>query len=95
MYQKESLHIRNRNRKASYIREFSGVSGSCGCMLFAFIFNLALGGVSFAYCLFNIFGKTVPIFADVIAGLFLGEITVPLAIVVWIIKLCGVHTPMF
>ena len=63
----------------------------CGCGVLAF--NVAFGGWLFDYCLWNIIGKNVPWYADLIAGLFCGQFALPCAVVVWILKLCGVDTP--
>ena len=62
----------------------------CGCMLLILAFNLGLGGFSFDYCLWYIFEKNAPWFIDVICGLILAEFTVPIMIVIWLLKLCGV-----
>jgi hypothetical protein len=35
-------------------------------------------------------GISIPWVAAIIAGLFFGEVSVPLAIITWLIKLCGV-----
>ncbi len=63
-----------------------------GCLAIL-IFNLALGGFAFQHCLWSIFGKDVPWYADMIAGLFLGEFVVPLACFCWVVRLCGVEVP--
>lgn len=65
-----------------------------GCLLIVLLFNLAIGGICFDYCLYHVFGKNVHWFADVVCGLFLGEITVPLAIVLWILRAAGLETPL-
>jgi len=36
------------------------------------------------------FGKSIPIWADVLIGLFLGEISIPVAIVGYLLRLFGV-----
>lgn len=63
----------------------------CGCtsMLVVFIFNIIVGGVSVDYIL-SWFSKDIPTIADIVIGLFVAEISVPVAIVGWILKLCGV-----
>lgn len=66
----------------------------CGCMLGILLFNMLLGGITFNYCLWYIFNKDIPWFADVVCGLFLGEVTVPLAIVCWVLDLCGIAAPL-
>ena len=66
----------------------------CGCFLSIIFFNLFLGGFSFDYCLWNIFEKNVPWFADIACGLLIGEFTFPTMIIVYILKLCGVEMPL-
>jgi hypothetical protein len=65
----------------------------CGCFLLIIAFNLTVGALAFQYSLSTVFGKNIPWYGDVIAGLFLGEFTIPCAIVCWIITLCGVEAP--
>jgi hypothetical protein len=60
-----------------------------------FLFNLFVGGWSFDYCLFSIFGKDIPFVLDMICGVFTAEVTVPLSIVCFILRLCGIHVPFF
>ena len=63
----------------------------CGCtsMLVIFIFNIIVGGMSVDYIL-SWFSKDVPTIADMVIGLFVAEFSVPVAIVGWILKVCGV-----
>jgi len=67
--------------------------GSCGCAIAILICNLLLGGVTVNYCLESFIGKTVDFVWAAIAGLFLGEISLPLAVVCWLLRICGLHTP--
>lgn len=62
-----------------------------GCLpvILVLLFNLSIGGWSVSYIL-NWFGKDIPMLADVVIGLFVAEISVPIAVVGWILKLCGV-----
>ena len=76
------------------MRNENGNGAGCGCMLLALLFNLALGGFSFDYCLWFVFGKDIPWYADAVCGIFLAEITVPGMIVCWILNLCGVGSPL-
>ncbi|HYT42591.1 MAG TPA: hypothetical protein VEP90_09610, partial [Methylomirabilota bacterium] len=52
------------------------------------ITNMLLGAWSLNYVLMIFIGKHIPIFATILGGLVLGQFTVPLAILCWIIKLC-------
>lgn len=65
----------------------------CGCLIIFILFNIAIGGISVDYCLWYLFEKNVPWFADVIGGIFLGEFTVPLMVLCWLLKLCGIESP--
>jgi EamA domain-containing membrane protein RarD len=67
--------------------------GSCGCFLTILAVNLTLGAMAFNYSVETIFGKHLPIFVDVLGGLFLGELTIPCAVVCWVAAACGVHIP--
>ena len=66
-----------------------------GCILLIVLLaiNLSIGGLCFDYALYSILGKDIPFYGDAIAGLFLGEIAIPLALVCWIVRLCGVPAP--
>lgn len=52
-------------------------------------FNITIGAWSIIEIL-SWFGKDIPLMADIIAGLFLGQFSVPVAIFGWILRLCGV-----
>ena len=65
-----------------------------GCMLVLLIINIVLGGVSFDYCLWYTFGKDISWYYDVLCGFFVGEFTIPLAIIFWIMNLCGIPAPI-
>lgn len=59
------------------------------------LFNLTVGALCFAYALWSIFGKDIPWYGDMVAGLFCGQFVVPIALVCWILRLCGMETPFF
>ncbi len=64
-------------------------SMSLGCALAILAFNVTIGYVSVQYLLTTFIGAAAPWFAALIGGLFLGQITVPAALVVWLIQLAG------
>jgi hypothetical protein len=68
---------------------------SCGCLITILALNLTIGGVCFDYALMSLFGKDVPWYADAIAGLFLGQFAIPIAVACWIARLAGVEVPFF
>ena len=48
-------------------------------------FNVTLGAMAVNYDIWALFGKHVPLVAAIVGGLFLGQIVVPLAIVLWLL----------
>ena len=63
--------------------------------LLAVIVALVICGFCFNYALDTYFGKDIPWYADCIVGLFSGPITVPAAVVGYVLKACDVPTPIF
>lgn len=61
----------------------------CGLVSSIVLLNLIAGGMSVAYIL-SWFGQDIPIVMDVIIGLIFGEISIPIALVGYILKLFGV-----
>lgn len=68
-----------------------GNGAGCGCLLGILCLNVVLGGLSTAYCLFALTGRTIPWWGDALIGLVAGEVTVPLMIVLWLLSQFGVH----
>lgn len=63
---------------------------SCsGCCLL----NFLIGWWLFDYSLMAVFGKDIPWYADVLCGIFIGSALIPVALVCWVMELCGVPTP--
>lgn len=76
-------------------KDSDGLAG-CGCYLLVLAFNLTLGGYTFQYCLKAFFYKDIPWYWDVIGGMFLGELTIPLAVITWIVNhIAGIPVPFF
>lgn len=67
----------------------------CGCVAMYFVATAVLGRISVNYLLESLIGKTVPFLPAAIVGFFLGGVTIPGALVCWILRLCGIHTPFF
>jgi len=61
----------------------------CFTMIMFALFNVALGGVSVDYIL-SWFGKDIPFLADSLIGLFAGEISIPVAVIGWVLNSFGV-----
>ena len=51
--------------------------------------NATLGAWSIIEIL-SWFGKTIPLVASVVIGLIAGEISIPIAIIGWILRICGI-----
>lgn len=51
--------------------------------------NATLGAWSIIEIL-SWFGKTIPLVASIVIGLIAGEISIPIAIIGWILRICGV-----
>jgi hypothetical protein len=63
---------------------------SCGCWLLAAVFNFLIGGWSVVYLLDVFADKVIPFLGACLIGLFVAEISVPVAIVTWLLKAFGV-----
>lgn len=69
-------------------KETTGIS--CGCAVLAIVFNLFVGGWSVNYLLAFFLGKTIPFIGAALIGLVAGEISVPVALVIWALRYFGV-----
>jgi len=63
---------------------------SWGCILVILAFNLIIGGWSVNYLLVVFVGKAIPFLAAALLGLIVGEFSVPVAIVVAVLRHFGV-----
>ena len=75
----------------------AGLCGlNCGCLIIVMIVNLTIGGYCLNYSLDTILGTTISswLLAGIL-GLFLGELTIPLAVICFIANLCNVAHPWF
>jgi len=64
--------------------------GVCGCYLALFLFNVIVGGWSVNYLMVFFLDKTLPFLGVVLIGMFAAEVSVPVAIVIVILKFFGV-----
>ncbi len=87
-------HSNNPSEATSSSDEVSKVAASCGGCCALLLVNLTLGAWCFDYILYSIFGKDIPWYGDLVAGLFLGELAIPATVVCWIVRLCGVDVPL-
>lgn len=60
-----------------------------GCAVLILLFNLTVGTWSVIYLL-EILGKHIGIGWAILIAAFVSEVTIPVAIVVWLLKLAGV-----
>ncbi|NCN07746.1 hypothetical protein GW933_03560 [Candidatus Falkowbacteria bacterium] len=73
-------------------RDTTASSGSCGCVLVFILINLLLGGICTEYVVefwssyFKEVAVDVSFWPCALAGLFLGEITIPLALFTYIMS---------
>lgn len=70
-------------------RDESGLA-SLGCCLGVLLMNLILGSWSVNVILLTFLGKTIPWIGAALIGLVAGEISVPVALVITILKWFGV-----
>lgn len=59
---------------------------NCLVWLAVVVFNCWIGTMAVNYLIFTFFEKTIPWFWALVLGLFTAELSVPGAIVVWILK---------
>ena len=59
---------------------------SCGCGVLLVLFNLWIGGWSVNYLLSFFADKTIPFLGAALIGLFTAEISVPVAIVIALLR---------
>lgn len=71
------------------------VGASSGCLIGILVlaFNLTIGAWAVGEIL-TWFGKDIPTLFDVIIGAVTGEVTVPVAVVGYLLKICGLITPV-
>lgn len=62
---------------------------SCGCTLAFVLFNLLVGGWSVNFLL-AVLGISIPFVGDMIIGMFIAQISVPVALVILILRAFGV-----
>jgi hypothetical protein len=60
-----------------------------GAYIFILLLNISVGAWTVIEIL-SWFGKSIPLIANVIIGLFVGEFSIPVAIIGHILKACGV-----
>jgi hypothetical protein len=63
---------------------------NCGCMLAVMIFNILVGSWSVDYLLNFFLAKDIPFIGDALIGLIVAEISVPVAVVIWLLQMFGV-----
>lgn len=64
-------------------------NAGCFTVIAVLLINLSIGAWSISEIL-SWFGKSISLIASAIIGLVAGEISIPIAIIGWILKICGV-----
>ncbi|MCR2013812.1 hypothetical protein NSB31_29615 [Bacillus cereus] len=64
-------------------------NAGCFTVIVILLINISIGAWSVSEIL-SWFGKSIPLIASVIIGLFAGEISIPIAIAGWILRTFGV-----
>lgn len=64
-------------------------NAGCFAGIVILLINISIGAWSVSEIL-SWFGKSIPLIASIIIGLFAGEISIPIAIIGWILKICGI-----
>ena len=62
------------------------------CIVYIIVYGLAwwLSSYLFSYTIYAWTDKAIPWYASMLGGLFCAGITVPAAVVTWVLQLCGV-----
>jgi hypothetical protein len=81
---------RKKNKMSYRSRSDESYIASCGCWLLLVVFNLLVGGWSVNYLLSFFLEKTIPFVGAMLIGLFAGEISVPVAVVIAMLKWFGI-----
>jgi hypothetical protein len=63
---------------------------TCGLYLLISIVGILLGGVSTQYLIEILTTKAIPFWGAAVIGLFTGEIAIPVAVVVYLLKLFSI-----
>lgn len=66
-----------------------------GCCLSIVLFNLFVGWWSIDFISNQVFNKNLPFIADLIIGVIAAELSVPIAVILWILRSCGVDIHWF
>lgn len=59
---------------------------TCFFYLFLALIAAALGGIAVNYLLLILFDKNIPFWGDMLIGLFGGGLTIPIAVIIWVLK---------
>jgi hypothetical protein len=62
----------------------------CGCAILWIIIGAIVGGIATNYLLAVFFTKNIPFIWDMIIGVIGGEVLIPMALIVWILKMLKV-----
>jgi len=77
-------------RSTSSVDSGTATTIKCGCVILMLLFNLLFGGWSINYLLAFFIGKTIPFIGAVLIGIIAGEVSIPIAVVIWLLVAFGV-----
>lgn len=67
--------------------------GCAYCLLGACV--LTCRAIAFDYALTSIVGKAIPWYGDVVGGFVGWKFTIPVGLICWLLRLCGVDAPFW
>lgn len=81
------------------MKRFDRLETQAGCLFGLFfvilpLINVTIGAMCFDYCLWNLFQKNIHWFGDCLCALFVAELAMPVALVIFILKIFGVDFPL-
>lgn len=88
-------HATHRARFGPVAVTASSPGAALGCLGFGLALHMLVGGLAFQICLWSVFAKDIPWYADAVAGFFVAPVAIPAAIACWVVRLCGVAAPFF
>jgi len=65
------------------------IATNLGCLAIVLLINLGVGGWSVSYLLTVLLSKTIPFWGAALIGLFVGEFSIPIAVVVALLRHFG------
>ena len=64
-----------------------------GCFVLTVV-NLVVGTITAQYDIWVLLGKTIPLWVAILIGFLGGEVTIPVAIVFFVLRIFGMEVPL-